>query len=115
VQTVGVHDVDAVVQDVNEAAQRGFDSGRRERAEIADAFAFRADQVRAEAMQSEGDERRRLLNAALADYQACIDNFDGVTGFFNSDRNLERCRRYHESISSELEGEPRFEFSFEPF
>jgi hypothetical protein len=115
VHAYGLHDVDAVVQDVGEAERRGFSGGRREQAEVADAYAYRADRTRADAANADGDERRQLLEAALADYQACIDHFSGVSGFFNADRNLERCRRYHEETVGDLEQEPAFELSVEPF
>jgi hypothetical protein len=115
VHAYGLHDADSVVQDISEAANRGFSGGRREHAEVADVFAFRADQLRATARSAEGDEKRRLLSAARDDYQACIDNYEGVIGFFNSDRNLERCRRLHDAVAVELEAVPLFELSIGPF
>lgn len=102
VHAYGLRDPDAVVQDVGEAARRGFSGGRREHAEVADAFSYRADQQRGAASRADGDERHRLLSAALADYQSCVDNYTGVIGFFNSDRNLERCRRLHDTVAAEL-------------
>jgi hypothetical protein len=103
VHAYGLRDPEAVVQDVGEAARRGFSGGQREHAEVADAFSYRADQERNTAMRVEGDERHELLSAALADYQSCIDNYTGVIGFFNSDRNLERCRRMHDLVALELD------------
>lgn len=103
VHAYGLRDPESVVQDVGEAARRGFSGGRREHAEVADAFAYRADQQRNTAKSVDGDERHRLLSAALADYQSCVDNYIGVIGFFNSDRNLERCRRQHDLVTLELD------------
>ena len=48
----------------------------------------------------------RLLTAAASDYQSCVDHYDGVTGYFNSDKNLERCRRLLETVSRDLEPAP---------
>jgi hypothetical protein len=103
VHAYGLHDADAVVQDVNAAASRGFPGGRREHAEVADVFAYRADQTRARAAHADGDDRRQLLTAAIADYQQCIANYEGVTGFYDSDRNLDRCRGRQEVLMRELE------------
>lgn len=103
VHAYGLRDVDAVVQDVSEAARHGFSGGRREHAEVADAFSYRADNERIGAARVEGDERARLLQAATTDYQACVNNYAGVTGYFNSDRNSERCRRQLDLVTRELE------------
>jgi hypothetical protein len=101
-----LRDVDAVADDVSEAARRGYPGGRREHAEVADAFSYRADQARADAAHATGDERIRLLNAAATDYQGCIDNYAGVIGYFNSDKNLDRCRHLYEQVMGELQPEP---------
>ena len=116
VHAYGLRDPEAVIEAVGEAERRGFAAGKRERAEIADAFSYRADQQRAAADQVEGEERRRLLDAARGDYQVCIDNYTGVVGFFNSDRNLERCQRLHDAVAAELdpEPEPELEIHFVP-
>ncbi|HTM05170.1 MAG TPA: serine/threonine-protein kinase [Vicinamibacterales bacterium] len=103
VHAYGLHDADAVVQDVNAAVTRGFASGKRERAEVADAFAYRADQTRARAAHADGEDRRQLLESAIADYQQCIANYDGVSGFYDSDQNLDRCRSRQEVLTRELE------------
>jgi len=102
VHAYGFRDVSAVAQDVSNAARRGFTGGRREHAEVADAFSYRADQTRAAAARAAGDERRQLLASAAADYQGCIDNYAGVAGYFNSDKNLDRCRRMHDLVSRDL-------------
>ena len=118
VHAYGLRDPEAVIEAVGEAARRGFAGGSREHAEIADVFAYRADQQRADAALVDGDDRRRLLSAALADYQVCIDNYSGIVGFFNSDRNLDRCRRLHDTVAEELEPdpepEPELEIHFVP-
>jgi hypothetical protein len=106
VHAYGLRDVNSVAQDVSEAARRGFTGGRREHAEVADAFSYRADQARANAAHETGDERVRLLTAAASDYQGCVDHYAGVTGYFNSDKNLERCRRMFETVSRDLEIAP---------
>jgi predicted Ser/Thr protein kinase len=115
VHAYGLRDPDAVVEDVDQAAQRGFDAGRREHAEMADAFSYRGDQARADAARLDGDERRNLLNHAQADYQACIDHYAGVTAFFNSDRNMEHCRQSHAVITMELAVDPIFDLLSAPF
>jgi hypothetical protein len=109
VHAYGLRDVDAVAQDVSEAARRGFTGGRREHAEVADAFSYRADQARTTAARATGDDRARLLSAAAADYQGCVDNYAGVVGYFNSDKNLERCRRLYEQVTHDLQPEPAIE------
>jgi hypothetical protein len=102
VHAYGFRDVEAVVADVSDAGRRGFTGGRREHAEVADAFSYRADQERAAAMRAQDDERQRLLQAAASDYEQCVANYSGVTGFFNSDRNVDRCQRLQDAVSREL-------------
>jgi hypothetical protein len=99
----GFRDVTAVAQDVSEAARRGFTGGRREHAEVADAFSYRGDQSRASAARATGDDRLRLLAAAASDYQSCVDHYTGVEGYFNSDKNLDRCQRLHDGVTRDLQ------------
>ena len=99
----GFRDVVAVAQDVSEAARRGFTGGRREHAEVADAFSYRADQARTNAARATGDERLRFLAAAASDYQSCVDHYTGVDGYFNSGKNLDRCQRLHDMVTRDLE------------
>jgi serine/threonine protein kinase len=107
------NDVDALEGAIEEAEQRGYTRGRRERAQLGDAYRMRADRERAAAARLSGDERTEMLRQAAEDYGHCIANFEGLN-FFDSDDNLRRCRRRLVAVGEELRG-PEQEESGVPF
>ena len=96
-------DFDALLQDIQAAESRGYQSGRRERAQIGDGFRTRADRERTEARTAGGDERRRLLEAAQSDYQNCVTKFTGIGGYYRSDSNLAYCQQHSDLLARELD------------
>ena len=95
-------DVDQARAAIQEATERGYVSGRRERALLGDGYLRRANASRALAGTLSGERRRRELERARADYAGCIDAFDGILGFGYSANNLEICKRHMERIEREL-------------
>lgn len=106
-------DVDALLGAIEQAEARGYTRGRRERAELGDAYRMRADRERAAAARLSGDDRSEMLRQAAEDYGQCIANFEGLN-FFDSDDNLRRCRRRLVLVGEELRG-PESEDSGMPF
>src|SRR5688572_27060603 len=94
-------EVEPLIDAIEEAEQRGFQSGPREQAQIGDAYRFRADRTRATAASLSGDTRSKQLAAAAEDYAQCIANFEGLD-FFDSETNLRTCRRWLAAIVEEL-------------
>jgi eukaryotic-like serine/threonine-protein kinase len=98
----GLGDVDQAAAAIQEAGKLGYVSGRRERALLGDGYLRRANATRALARTLSGEQRRRELERARADYAGCIDAFDGILGFGYSAKNLEMCKRHMEWIEREL-------------
>jgi hypothetical protein len=102
VAVYGLGDVEQAASAIEEAGKRGYVSGRRERALLGDGYLRRANASRALARTLSGDQRRRELEKARADYAGCIDAFDAIVGFGLSARNLELCKRQLERVELEL-------------
>jgi tetratricopeptide (TPR) repeat protein len=98
----GLGDVDQAGSAIREAERRGYVSGRRERALLGDGYLRRATATRLTARTLSGEQRRRELEKARADYQGCIDAFDSIVGFGQAARNLEVCKGQLERIDDEL-------------
>ena len=93
VAVYGLGDVDQAATAIQEAEKRGYVSGRREkRAARRRISAARECQPDARARRSSGDQRRRQLEKARADYQGCIDAFDPIVGFGYAAKNIEICK-----------------------
>jgi tetratricopeptide (TPR) repeat protein len=98
----GLGDVDQAASAIQEAEKRGYVSGRRERALLGDGYLRRATASRTIARALSGEQRRRELEKARADYQGCIDAFDPIVGFGYAAKNLEVCKGQLERIDEEL-------------
>ncbi|MEO7271612.1 MAG: serine/threonine-protein kinase [Vicinamibacterales bacterium] len=102
VAVYGLGDVDQAATAVQEAEKRGYVSGRRERALLGDGYLRRATAGRVTARTLSGEQRRRQLEKARADYQGCIDAFDPIVGFGYAAKNLEVCKGQLERVDDEL-------------
>jgi hypothetical protein len=98
----GLGDVDQAAAAVQEAEERGYKPGRRERALLGDGYLKRATAARALARSLSGDQRRRETERARDDYARCIEAFDPIVGFGKAAQNLELCKRSHERLEQEL-------------
>lgn len=106
-----LREVEPLLEAINDAEERGYTRGRREQAQIGDAYRFRADRARAAAAQLNDDARRERLHDAVADYGQCITHFEGLD-FFDSETNLRTCRRRLTEVGDALrepdaDGAPR--------
>jgi len=98
----GLSDVDQASAAIVEAEKRGYVSGRRERALLGDGYLRRANATRSLARTLSGDQRRRELEKARADYEGCIEAFDPIVGFGYAAKNLEVCKGQLARIDEEL-------------
>jgi hypothetical protein len=105
VAVYGLDDVEQASAAIEEATKRGYVAGRRERALLGDGFLRRANNRRYLARTLSGDQRRRELERARADYAGCIDAFDPIVGFGYAAKNLEVCKRQLERIELELQAD----------
>ena len=96
-----LREVEPLIDAIEDAAQRGYQPGPREQAQIGDAYRFRADRARAAAAGLDGDARIEQLANAAEDYGQCIAHFEGLS-FFDSENNLRTCRRRLAVIVEEL-------------
>jgi serine/threonine protein kinase len=101
VYAYSIREVTPLIDAINEAERRGYEPGRREQAQIGDAYRFRADRLREDAAGLGGEERIEQLASAAKDYGQCIAYFDGLN-FFDSQNNLRNCRRRLAAIDAEL-------------
>ena len=95
-------DPEALADDLRQAEERGHRPGRRERAQTGDVHRFRADRTRVLAASADGDERVRLLREAADDYDVCVERFEGLGNYLDSDANLRTCRQQAERVRLEL-------------
>lgn len=96
-----LRDVEPLIDAIEQAEQRGYVRGRREQAQLGDAYRFRADRARASAARLGGEARIERLSAAVEDYGQCMAQFEGLN-FFDSENNLRICRRWLTTIVAEL-------------
>ena len=99
------HDLEALTQAVQDAETRGYKRGRRERAEFGDVHRYLGDQARAAAAVLSGSDRIEQLEHAVADYEKCVEYFDGLR-FLNSEANLRTCRRRLADVKAQLPAPP---------
>jgi hypothetical protein len=95
-------DFEALQLNIDGAQQRGYTPGRREQAQLGDAHRFRGDRARAQARGASGEGRRRFLEQAASDYEGCIAKFEGLDNYYESEQNLQYCRRQLERVREEL-------------
>lgn len=95
-------DVDSGIAAVGEAEKRGYTPGRAERALLGDGYFRRAQSSRAVARTLSGEQRRRELDNARADYLNCMEAFDPILEFGDAARNLERCKRQLQLLEHEI-------------
>ena len=94
-------DVAALIEVIEEAEERGYTRGRREKAQLGDAYRMRAERARSAAARLSGEERIEQLHHAAEDYGQCIAYFEGLN-FFDSEDNLRTCRRRLVAVGGEL-------------
>ena len=84
----GFGDVDQAAAAFKRAEELGYKSGAREKAQIADGYARRADRVRRDPLLRGMPQEREQLEAAAADYRTAIDLYGQLRGFADANRNL---------------------------
>jgi hypothetical protein len=102
-QVYGFDDVDAAAIAIAEAEKRGYQSRRRERAQLGDGYLRRGERSRRLARALSGEQRVRELENAHAAYARCIELFDPIIGFGNAAHNLEFCKRRLDLVADALD------------
>jgi predicted Ser/Thr protein kinase len=102
-QVYGFDDVDAAAAAIAEAEKRGYQSSRRERAQLGDGYLRRGERSRRLARTVSGEQRVRALENAQLAYTRCVELFDPIIGFGNAAQNLEFCKRRLDAVSDALD------------
>ena len=103
IQVYALSNVDEAAAAIESAQKRGYEPGRRERALLGDGYLRRANASRVLSRSLTGDQRRRELEKASADYARCIEAFDPIVAFGHAARNLETCKRHLRGVDRDLE------------
>jgi hypothetical protein len=102
-QVYGFDDVDAAAVAIGEAEKRGYQSSRRERAQLGDGYLRRGERSRRLARTLSGEQRVRELENAHSAYARCIELFDPIIGFGNAAHHLEFCKRRLDVVADALD------------
>lgn len=102
-QVYGFDDVDAAAVAIGEAEKRGYQSSRRERAQLGDGYLRRGERSRRLARTLSGEQRVRELENANSAYARCIELFDPIIGFGNAAHHLEFCKRRLDLVADALD------------
>ncbi len=84
----GFDDIDQAAAAITRAEGLGYKSGSRERAQIADGYARRADKVRRDQGLRGIPQERAQLQAAASDYRTALDMYGQLRGFADASRRL---------------------------
>jgi len=104
IHAYNARDVEALIADIRNAEARGYRPGRRERAQLGDAFRMRADAVKRTIDTVAPAERNRRIGQAVSDYKGCVTNLSDLR-FGDSEKNLQYCRLQWLQLSR-LQSEP---------
>jgi eukaryotic-like serine/threonine-protein kinase len=86
-----LHDVDRAETAIKAADKRGHEMGRRERAQLADAYRYRGERLMREAVKAAGlPEEKDLLKRAKEDLKRAEDLYKDIIPWGNSSANLRR-------------------------
>lgn len=96
-------DFEALLANIAEAEERGYKSGRRELAQVGDLFKFKADRGLMLSRSASGEGRRHFLEQAASDYASCVGKFEGLAGYYESERNMAYCQRQLARVRTELD------------
>jgi len=104
VYVYGLKDIDRAYQALQQAEQRGFALGNREKAQLADGYRARADGLISDAqyirgMPQEKDEIRR----AKDDYQRALELYQGIVPWGNSRTSIDKVENSLQNANSRLQ------------
>jgi hypothetical protein len=105
IKAYALDDIETAAEAIAEAEKRGYQPGRRERAQLGDGYLRRADRTRRRAAGLSGESRRAELQKARDDYARCIERFTPIPDFGRSGANLEYCRERMEEVGAEIEAQ----------
>jgi serine/threonine protein kinase len=98
----GFDDIDQAAAAFTRAESLGYKSGSRERAQIADGYARRADKVRRDPALRGIPQERAQLQAAAADYRTALDMYGQLRGFADANRRLRLTQAALQAVEKRL-------------
>ena len=103
VNAYDTRDFEALQVNITELERRGYTPGRREEAQLGDAHKFKAERALMQSRSASGEGRRRFLEQAATDYEACVTKFEALDNYRDSERNLAFCRRQLARVRDDLQ------------
>ena len=101
----GTRDLAGLTSAMADAERRGYKQGRRERLQFGDLHKTLADDQRTKAARLSGPAKVEQLEGAATNYARCISYFDGLR-LFNSEANLNTCRKRLADVQAQLPASP---------
>lgn len=96
-----LRDVDRAEDALKAAKKRGYEIGRRERAQLADAYRDRGERLMREAVKAEGlPEEKDLLKRAEEDLSRAEDSYRDLIPYGNTSASLRRVLENLETVSA---------------
>jgi hypothetical protein len=100
----GLHDIDKAEDALKKADRRGYQQGKREKAQLADGYRARAERLMREAVKVANlPEEKQLLERAREDYRRAESMYRDIVPFGSSSAGLRRSFEQIEFIEARLE------------
>jgi serine/threonine protein kinase len=98
----GFDDIDQAAAAITRAEGLGYKSGSREKFQIADGYARRADKVRRDQALRGIPQEREQLQAAAADYRTALEMYAQLRGFADANRRLRLTQAALQAVEKRL-------------
>jgi hypothetical protein len=98
----GFDDIVQAASAFKRAEELGYQTGSRERAQIADGYARRADKIRRDPALRGIPQERAQLQAAAADYRTALDMYGQLRGFSDASRRLRLTQAALQAVEKRL-------------
>ena len=100
----GLKDIDKANEAFRQAEKRGFPLGKREKAQLADAYRDRADRMSADARTVRGlPQEKNYIERARDDYQHALELYQDIAPYGNASASVVRVQKSLESVNSRLQ------------
>jgi hypothetical protein len=100
----GLKDIDRAYQALQQAEQRGFALGNREKAQLADGYRLRADGLFSDAQYIRGmPQEKDEVQRARDDYQRALQLYQGIAPWGNSRASIDKVQSSLVTVNSRLD------------
>jgi tetratricopeptide (TPR) repeat protein len=100
----GLRDIDKANEAFRQAEKRGYPMGRREKAQLADAYRGRADRMMTDSKTVRGlPQEKGYIERARDDYQHALELYQEIAPYGNSSSSVVRVQKSLENVNSRLQ------------